>query len=99
MSSAFYTSSVQGLALAGEWHRNRIHIVSSRSDSEPQPEHGWDVARIREEALALRVAGRLQADDLMAPIVPLSQAAEAYQDMNEHPGRGIKLGIDHSVKE
>ena len=99
MSSAFYTSSVQGLSLAGEWHRNRIHIVSSRSDSEPQPEHGWDVARIREEALALLAAGRLEGDDLMTPIVPLSQAAEAYQDMNEHPERGIKLGIDHSMEE
>ena len=97
MSSAYYTSSAQGLALAGEWHRNRIHLISSRSNSEPQPEHCWDFERIVSEALALLVGGRLQADDLIAPIVPLSRAAEAYHEMNEHPERGIKLGIDHSL--
>jgi threonine dehydrogenase-like Zn-dependent dehydrogenase len=99
MSSSFYTSSVQGLALAGEWHRNRIHLISSRSISEPQPEYGWDFERVVSEAWALLVGGRLHADDLIAPIVPLSRAAEAYQDMNEHPERGIKLGIDHSMEE
>ena len=99
LSSAFYTSSVQGLALAGEWHRNRIHLISSRANSEPQPEHGWDFERIVSEALALLVGGRLQADDLIVPIVPLSRAAEAYQEMNDHPERGIKLGIDHSLEE
>ena len=99
MSSSFYTSSVQGLALAGEWHRNRIHLISSRSISEPQPDYGWDFERVVSEAWALLVGGRLHADDLIAPIVPLSRAAEAYQDMNEHPERGIKLGIDHSMEE
>ena len=41
----------------------------------------------------------LQADDLMTPIVPLSRAAEAYQELNEHPERGIKLGINHSLED
>ena len=45
------------------------------------------------------VDGRLHTDDLMDPVVPLSRAAEAYQEMNEHPERGIKLGIDHSLEE
>ena len=28
----------------------------------------------------------------------IDQAAEAYQGMNEHPERGIKLGIDHTLE-
>src|SRR5262249_19992579 len=41
------------------------------------------------------VQGRLQADDLIDPVVPFSQAAEAYMEINEHPERSIKLGITH----
>ena len=99
VSTAYYNGPTQALALAGEWHRNRIQIVSSRSNSEPQPEHGWDYTRIKSESLALMVDGRLDADDLMHPVVPLSRAADAYLEMNEHPERGIKLGIDHSLEE
>ncbi len=99
LSTAYYAGPSHELALAGEWHRNRIHLISSRANSEPQPEHGWDFGRIRAEALDLLAGGRLQADDLMHPVVPLSQAAEAYREMNEHPERGIKLGIDHTLGE
>ena len=99
LSTAYYTGPSHGLALAGEWHRNRIHLISSRANSEPQPEHGWDFGRIRAEALDLLAEGRLQADDLMHPVVSLTRAAEAYQDMNEHPERGIKLGIDHTLED
>ena len=97
VSTAYYVGD-QGLVLAGEWHRNRIRIVSSRAISEPQPEHGWDTGRIRSESLALLVEGRLHADDLIHPIVPPAQAATAYMEINTHPERSIKLGIDHSRK-
>ena len=98
VSTAYYNWPSQALALAGEWHRNRIQIISSRANSEPQPEHGWTFGRIQSEALALVTDGRIHADDLMQPVVPLSQAAEAYMEMNEHPERGIKLGVDHALE-
>ena len=97
VSTAYYHPT-GGLSLAGEWHRNRIQIVSSRACSEPLPQYGWDFARIRTESLALLVEGRLAADDLIAPIVPLAQAAEAYQEIDAHPERSIKLGIDHTLE-
>ena len=89
----------RGVYLDGEWHRNRINVISSRAVSQPLPQPGWDVARIRRESLALVVEGRLQTDGLIDPIVPLSQAAEAYHEINEHPERSIKLGIDHSLDQ
>jgi NADPH:quinone reductase-like Zn-dependent oxidoreductase len=98
LSTAYYAGTANELTLAGEWHRNRIQLISSRANSEPQPEHGWDFGRIRAEALDLLAGGRLQADDLVYPVVPLSQAADAYRVMNEHPERGIKLGIDHTLE-
>jgi len=42
--------------------------------------------------------GRLQADDLVDPIVPFTRAADAYHEINEHPERSIKLGIDHTLQ-
>ena len=95
VSTAYYHGE-QGLRLAGEWHRNRIQVISSRACSEPLPQASWNFARIRAESLALLVEGRLQADDLIDPIVPFAAAADAYQEIDQYPERSIKLGIDHS---
>ena len=99
VSTAYYTGPTSNLFLSGEWHRNRIQIKSSRANSEPLPQPGWDFARIRAESLALLVEGRLQADDLIDPIVPLSQVAEAYRAINENPEHSIKLGVDHTLED
>ena len=98
ISTAYYHGDA-GLHLAGEWHRNRINLVSSRACSQPLPQFGWDFTRIRAESLALLVEGRLQADDLIDPIVPFGQADRAYQEINTHPERSIKLGVDHRLED
>ena len=98
VSTAYYHGS-QGLKLAGEWHRNRIQVISSRACSEPLSQASWSFARIRAESLALLVEGRLQADDLIDPLVPFSQAADAYHEIDVHPERSIKLGIDHTLDQ
>ena len=97
VSTAYYQGD-QGLRLAGEWHRNRIRVISSRACSQPLPQANWTFARIQEESLALLVEGRFVADDLVDPIVPFAQAAHAYHEINEHPERSIKLGIDHELE-
>ena len=96
-STAYYTGPAQGLLLSGEWHRNQLTIISSRAAAPPQPrEYSWD-ERIKPEVVALLEEGRLQAEDLVDPIVPMARAAEAYLELNEHPERSIKLGIDHTL--
>lgn len=95
VSAGYSTVSMDGLLLAGEWHRNRIRIVSSRACSEPLPEYGWDFSRIQSESLSLLVEGRLSADDLIDPIVPFHRAAESYMAVFESPETSIKLGIHH----
>ena len=54
-----------------------------------------ELARL-EEATQLLVEGRLKTDGLIDPIVPFSQASEAYMQMNARPETGIKLGVDHT---
>ena len=96
VSTAYYHGE-RGVMLAGEWHRNRINVISSRANSQPLPQPNWTFDRIREESLALLVDGRLDANDLIDPIVPFARAADAYHEINEHPERSIKLGIDHRL--
>ena len=97
VSTAYYIGPMDGLFFSGEWHRNRIKIIASRTNSEPMPDYGWTFDRTREEALALLVEGKLSADGLVDPIVPMREAATAYMRMNSHPEEGIKLGIDHTL--
>ena len=97
VSTAYYSRPMEGLNLTGEWHRNRIKIISVRSDSAPWLDFGWDVKRGNKEAYDLLVEGRLQADDLVDPVVAFDNVAEAYMQMNSHPETAIKLGVDHSL--
>lgn len=96
VSTAYYNAPMQNLHLTGEWHRNRISIISVRSDSEPWLDYGWNKARGNKEAFDLLAEGRLTAEGLIDPIVPFAHVAEAYMQMNAHPETGIKLGVDHS---
>lgn len=97
VSTAYYTGPMQGLFFSGEWHRNRVKILSSRSNSEPLPDYGWNFNRILSVALTMLVDGKLKGDGLIDPIVPFSEAAVAYKRMNTHPEEGIKLGVDHML--
>lgn len=99
VSTAYYSGPMQGLLLSGEWHRNRVTIVASRACSEPLGDYGWDFDRIQSESLALLLEGRLQADDLIDPVVPFDQAAEAYEQINQNPQHSIKLGIDYTLNK
>ncbi len=97
VSTAYYNNPMAELNLTGEWHRNRITIISVRSDSEPWFDYGWGKERGNKEAYNLLVEGRLTTKGLIDPIVSMDKIAEAYMQMNSHPETGIKLGVDHSL--
>lgn len=91
---AFYQGEATGLRLGEEWHLNRITMCSSRSISDPNRDHPhWDSQRIKECAFRLLREKKLSVAGLIAPIVPLDQAAEAYRLIDEAPERCVKLGI------
>lgn len=95
VSTAYYNEPMEGLLLSGEWHRNRIQVISSRACSEPLVDWGWDFERVQSESLALLTEGRLVADDLIDPIVAFEDVAQAYSEVVAHPERSIKLGVQH----
>ena len=98
VSSAYYTGDARALNLEGEWHRNRLTIISSRDNSQPLRDHPlWNTRRIYQEAFTLLKEARLSAEDLVHPIVPFSQSAEAFRAIDETPEKSIKLGITYDA--
>ena len=98
VSSAYYTGDSHGLSLEGEWHRNRLTIISSRDVSQPLRDHPlWDSKRIHQEAFRLLREGRLSVEGLVHPVVSFEESAEAYREIDEAPERSIKLGIRYDA--
>ncbi|MEO2002498.1 MAG: zinc-binding dehydrogenase [Candidatus Poribacteria bacterium] len=98
VSSAYYAGDARALSLEGEWHRNRLTIVSIRDQSAPMRDHPlWDPLRLAVEAHALMVEGRLHVEGLVHPIVPFEECADAYRQIGETPAGSIKLGISHGA--
>jgi threonine dehydrogenase-like Zn-dependent dehydrogenase len=94
VSTAYYVGPASDLILSGEWHRNNLQIVSSRAVFPPPREFSWD-DRLQTEALQLLFDGKLQADDLVDPVVGFEQAPDAYTRINKDPTTSIKLGVCH----
>ena len=94
VSSAYYTGDIRALHLEGEWHRNRLTLISTREVSEPLRDHPrWNTSRLYTEVFELFKEGRLSAKGLVTPIVSFSEAIEAYREIDKTPERSIKLGI------
>ena len=94
VSSAYYTGDARALSLEGEWHRNRLTMISTRDVSQPLPGHPlWDTQRLHTEAFALLREGRLSVEGLVYPIVSFDGSAEAYREIDEAPEKSIKLGV------
>jgi threonine dehydrogenase-like Zn-dependent dehydrogenase len=96
VSVAYYPGAGGGLSLEGEWHRNRINLLSSRDVSAPHRlTPRWDSDRLLAAGFALLQQGRLRVEGLLDPVVPLADSAEAYRQIDLDPGTSIKLGVTY----
>lgn len=91
---AFYQGEARGLRLGEEAHMNRVTLHFTRSITDPNRDHPlWDSRRIKEQSFALLRDGQIRVDGVIAPIVPLAEAADAYRWIDEDPGRCVKIGV------
>jgi threonine dehydrogenase-like Zn-dependent dehydrogenase len=96
VSVAYYPGAGGALSLEGEWHRNRINLLSSRDVSAPHRlTPRWDSDRLLAAGFALLQQGRLRVEGLLDPVVPLADSAEAYRQIDLDPGTSIKLGVTY----
>jgi threonine dehydrogenase-like Zn-dependent dehydrogenase len=84
-----------GLDFGEHAHFMIPNIIFARACSDPNRDHPrWDFARICDICWQWLAEGRYQCEDIVYPIVPFSQSVEAYEDMDNHPEKSIKLGIE-----
>ena len=78
-----------------EGHFNQQRIVFSRACSEPSNDYpGWDFNRIKAVAWEMLTKGLFSCENIVDPVVPFAQAAEAYHTyVIKSSPQSVKLGV------
>ena len=85
---------IGGLDLGGAAHFNVPNIVFARACSEPNRDHPrWDFRRIMATCWESLAAGAYACEGIVQPVAPFSDVIEAYREIDAHPERSIKLGV------
>ncbi len=94
---SFYQGSGSALKLSEEWHHNRITMLSSMPVWEnPNRDYPlWDSDRLEATTLNLMQIKEITVEGLITPIYPFEKAIEAYELIDKHPEKCIKLGITY----
>lgn len=94
---AWYHGQAAELRLGEEWHFNRHTMVSgARLESVPYRDAPrWDPERVQRTVLEMFAGRLLSAEGLLNPRVPITQAAESYRLIDEHPEQCVKLAVEY----
>ncbi len=97
VAGAFPGPMKAGLDLGAEAHINRPNIVFSRTDSDPNRDHPrWSKARIHATCRDLIATGRIQAEDIVTPVVPYDEnLLDEYLKIASAPHANVKLGVKY----
>jgi len=83
-----------GLDLGEVAHLNVPNIIFARACSEPNRDYPrWNLARIMDTCWKMLSEGKLQCEEIVNPVVPFSESVGAYQDIDNHPEKSVKLGV------
>lgn len=84
-----------GLDLGKTAHFIMPNIIVARACSDPNRDHPrWDFDRIMDTCWQILSDGRLQCEDVVYPVLPFDESVQAYKDMDYHPEKSIKLGLE-----
>jgi threonine dehydrogenase-like Zn-dependent dehydrogenase len=67
---------------------------SQISGVSPSLQHRWDVARLERTVMALAADGRLQLEPLVSHVLPLAQAADAFELLDERPAEAVQVVLE-----
>lgn len=86
-----------GLDLGAVAHFNIPNLIFARANSDPNRDHPrWSFGRIIDTCWKWLSEGRFDCENIVAPVVPFADAAAAYEEMDNHPERSVKLGVSFS---
>ncbi|MCM8900432.1 zinc-binding alcohol dehydrogenase [Caldicoprobacter algeriensis] len=95
ISYVAFAKEFGGLNLGREAHFNNGRIIFSRACSEPNPDYPrWNRRRIEDVCWKMLMEGYLQCEDIVYPVVPFEECAEAYMKfVDREPHLSIKMGV------
>ncbi|UNT00004.1 zinc-binding alcohol dehydrogenase [Streptomyces tubbatahanensis] len=92
VAAGFYQGDGAGLRLGDEFHHNRAHLVCSQIGGVPQALDGrWSVERLQRTFLRLVGEGRVDVASLVSHVLPVADAAQAYELLDERPGEALQM--------
>lgn len=95
VAAGFYQGQGAALSLGEEFHHNRISIVASQIGGLPADLTGrWTSERLHRTVMTLIAEGRMDVAPLLSRIVPASQAASAYELLDQDPGSTLQVVLD-----
>ena len=91
-AAGFMQGDGVGLRLGEEFHHNRVQVICSQiSGVSPSLQHRWDGYRLARTAIDLASRGRLRLTELISHTMPIEQAPEAFQLLDEHPEQALQV--------
>jgi 2-desacetyl-2-hydroxyethyl bacteriochlorophyllide A dehydrogenase len=95
VAAGFYQGDAVGLRLGDEFHHNRVQLVSSQIGGPPPGLAGrWDHDRLHRAFLELVGAGRVDPLGLVSHVVPVRDAAGAYELLDERPDEALQIVLE-----
>ena len=87
---SWYGRKSAEIDLGGRFHRSRIRLISSQvSTLTPELQARWSKARRLE--VAWTTLGRLPVCDLITHTFPITEAAQAYTLLDQHPEQAVQV--------
>jgi 2-desacetyl-2-hydroxyethyl bacteriochlorophyllide A dehydrogenase len=92
VASGFYQGDGAGLRLGDEFHHNRAQLICSQIGGVPQELAGrWSVERLQRTFLDLVAEERVDVKSLVSHVVPVAEAADAYELLDERPSEALQV--------
>lgn len=94
IGGSWYGTRTAELQLGGNFHRNRIQLISSQvSTIAPELTGRWDKARRFETAW--QMIRKIRPESLISHRIPFSSAAEAYQLLYRTPDQALQIVFEY----
>ncbi len=88
----WYQENVKSLSLGGEFHNNRVNIVSSQDRGiNPQLNHRWNHHRLTQTVIKYLSTKKLKTDGLISHKISFTEAQKAFELVDKNPERTMQV--------
>jgi 2-desacetyl-2-hydroxyethyl bacteriochlorophyllide A dehydrogenase len=95
VAAGFYQGEAFGMRFGEEFHHNRVQLVSSQIGGPPPGLAGrWDHDRLHGAFVELVAEGTVDPLGLVSHVVPVGDAAGAYELLHQHPDEALQIVLE-----